>query len=92
MLLTIVNRLARRLDPGWSWCGGCSDPTCDDCATEWRGRVSVSVEELAKDMFVRACSTYRTPRQVESVWLTEPEVRAYWIAEATEIFKLMGLV
>lgn len=88
-LLWLLNRLLEKYDP--VWCGGCSDLACNDCATEW-GRVQVTVEELAKDMYVRNVSSYCEPGLVELMWVTVPEVREFWINEATEVYTLMGLV
>jgi hypothetical protein len=31
----LFERIFGFLGVGYGWCGGCSDPDCDDCATEW---------------------------------------------------------
>lgn len=35
MIRRLFDRIFGFLGVGYDWCGGCSDPDCDDCATEW---------------------------------------------------------
>lgn len=36
MRARLIAWLMRRLER-FDWCGGCGDPECDDCASEWEG-------------------------------------------------------
>lgn len=31
----LFERIFSLLGIGYGWCGGCDDPDCDDCRTEW---------------------------------------------------------
>lgn len=88
-LLGLLQRAVARYDPAWPWCGGCGDLSCEDCWTEWERNV-VRVSELAKDMFMRQAASYDADGSlVELAWV-DPEVRAFWITEATAVLEFLG--
>lgn len=46
MIRRLFDKVFGFLGVGYGWCGGCSDPDCDDCATEW-------TDESRRDDFER---------------------------------------
>lgn len=36
MIRNLIEWIMDCLGVGYGFCGGCQDPDCDDCRTEWR--------------------------------------------------------